>query len=532
MDFRKNSKYILLGIIILGVFLRLLYFDSLTFGYDQARDALQSMEIIKNKDVKIIGPTTDIKGLFHSPLYWYIISPFYYFSNGNPEIARIPIIFIGLLNVLFIYFLAKKLFHDEKIALLSSFFMTVSFEAVQYSRWLSNPSPALLTVAVFFYGFWLALKRKKIGLPLMIFFWSLSVDFQFFLVYQILFVIFAFFYLLVKDKKILYQSIKSYYWLYLSSLIFFSFYILAEIKFKFQGLKALLNFLVQPKDAGMPILPKLMNFLNNLMINISVNITAESIIPAKIFLLFLVVCISYFLFKRYRQRKLIVFLSIWLISPIIIYPFEKNNSYFLNIGNLYPLILLTTFLINEFSKRRKHINTIFFVCCIGVILSANLYLLLDENKKGETLFSAQYDQIYRDEKAIIDYTYASSNYKMFAINTLTNPLYINTTWAYLYNMYGKTKYGYMPVWLGAYLDDFGKEIEFSAVTKIKKGDFLYLIIEPPVFHEDYIKAYSKYENSRTELSGKKQIGSHIIENRRLTEVKLFSRDDLTGFLQK
>jgi len=80
----KRSLYLLIFFVIVGLFLRVLYFHDLTFGYDQARDALESIKIIKNLDIKIIGPTTDIRGLYHSPLYWYIISPFYYFSGGNP----------------------------------------------------------------------------------------------------------------------------------------------------------------------------------------------------------------------------------------------------------------------------------------------------------------------------------------------------------------------------------------------------------------------------------------------------------------
>jgi len=36
----------------------------------------------------------------------------------------------------------------------------------------------------------------------------------------------------------------------------------------------------------------------------------------------------------------------------------------------------------------------------------------------------------------------------FSISSVTNPYLYNTTWAYLYDWYGKKKYGYVPVWYG------------------------------------------------------------------------------------
>jgi len=162
MKISKKNLFILTIIILLGLGLRFLYFHALTFGYDQARDAFQSISILKELHPKIIGPGTDIRGLFHSPLYWYIISPVYFFSKGNPEIVRVFMIIFHTLNIIAIYFIAKQLFKNEKIALLSSLFMAVSFEAVQYSRWLSNTTPPVFTIAIFFYGLWLVFKNKKI----------------------------------------------------------------------------------------------------------------------------------------------------------------------------------------------------------------------------------------------------------------------------------------------------------------------------------------------------------------------------------
>lgn len=531
MKINRKNLFILIGIVLLGLFLRILYFHTLTFGYDQARDALQSISIIKNLHPKIIGPTTDIRGLFHSPLYWYIISPFYFLSGGNPAIARIPMIFINILNILFIYFIAKQIFKDEKTALLSSLLMAVSFEAVQYARWLSNPPPALLTAAIFFYGFWLVCKKKPLGLPLMLFIWGFSVDFQFFLIYQAVFLVGAFLYLLIKQRETLIQSFKRFYLFYIASLIPWVFYIASEIKFKFQGTRALLGFFTKHGDGSSgSIFPKLLNFVNSLIRNVAVNLTAGNKQIAFYLLVFLIIYALYLIVTKKRFRGIILFLLMWLLSPIIIYPLEKNNSYFLNIGNLYPLILLTLLILFDFASRNKKFERYIIIAGIMSILYTNISMIITENKKGETLFSVQYIQVLTDEKKIIDYTYMQSNKKLFSFNTLTNPLFINTTWAYLYNWYGKSKYGYMPIWEGAYLDDFGKEIQFTDASLLKEGMFHYMIFEPPVFPDQYMKTYSRYENKRSDLLKVVKFGTHIVEVRRIHTIIHFFRDDISYHL--
>jgi 4-amino-4-deoxy-L-arabinose transferase-like glycosyltransferase len=527
----KKTLLLLSLIIILGLGLRLLYFDAVTFGYDQARDALQSISIIKNADLKIIGPTTDIRGLFHSPLYWYIISPFYYFSGGDPAIARIPMILINILNIILIYFIAKELFKSEKIALLSSLFMAVSFEAVQYGRWLSNPPPALLTVGIFFFGLWLVLKKRPIGLPLMLFVWGFSVDFQFFLVYQVAFLIGAFLYLFLKQKQTLLDSFKKSYWLYGASIVPWVFYITSEIKFKFQGMRAIFGFFTKQETGLDPsIIPKIMNFWKSLIRNVAVNLTGYNKEIALYLLLLLFGYVLYLVIVNKKLRGRVLFLLMWLLSPVLIYPLEKNNSYFLNIGNLYPLILLTLLVLFDIASYVKKIGPYIIIGAIGIVIYNNLHLVITENKKGETLFSVQYVQVLTDEKKVMDYTYIKSNKKMFSFNTLTNPLFINTTWAYLYNWYGKNKYGYMPIWEGAYLDDFGKEIQFTNASQLKEGMPHYMIFEPPVFPDQYIKTYSRYENKRSDLLQVEKFGTHVVEARRINKIIHFFRDDISYHL--
>src|SRR4030042_3423209 len=117
----KKNYLLLAAFFVIGLILRLIYFKEITFGWDQARDAFQAINIWSGDPIKIIGPSTaELPGLHHGSLYWYLISPFLFFSKGNIYAARMFLILLNLTNVFVIYFLAKKLFKNVHVALFSS----------------------------------------------------------------------------------------------------------------------------------------------------------------------------------------------------------------------------------------------------------------------------------------------------------------------------------------------------------------------------------------------------------------------------
>ncbi len=147
------------------------------------------------------------------------------------------------------------------------------------------------------------------------------------------------------------------------------------------------------------------------------------------------------------------------------------------------------------------------------------FIIIDSN---QVMF-----MLLNDEKKVVDYVYQNHQGPIFGINTVTDPLFINTTWSYLFNWYGEKKYSYTPIWLGFPQKNFpGGKIKFS--DKKPTDDLTYfLIIEPtPGIPKEYIKGYPKYENTRSKLLSVKKIGTFTIEKRRMTKYRYFSRDDL------
>lgn len=512
-----KTKNILLIILLLGLVLRLIYFKGpTTFFYDQARDAIASMEIWQSDPLKIMGPQSDTAGLFHGPLYWYMISPFYFFTNGNVWAVRFFLILINCLNIILIYDFAKSLFKNKKVALLSSFLFAISFEAIQYARWLSNPGPALFTITLSFWAFNKLVEEKKWALIPFLISLGLSIQLQLFLLYQIF--VFFILWLLIKGIRLPKASLKTYLIAITAFFITLSSYFISEIKFRFQGTKALLSLLKH--DSSITITSRLKAYLEGLF-KVTYHNVAGININYAIFFLILLFILSFFLYKKNKVKNQFIILFTWIISPIIVYILRGPNAYYLNIGMLVPIIILTSYiLVNYFDKYK--LITLLVIC---IITGGNLFQIFTKNKEGEVLFTVQKQMILRDELKIIDWVYKESDNKPFKLNTITSPLFLNTTWAYLFSWYGKGKYGYMPYWWGeTQVDVPGSKIKFAdnAPTNLH-----YLIIEPRASDDRaYINAIISLENTRSKVIKTEKFGYFTVEKREITTPRIFTIQDV------
>lgn len=524
----KKTIYFSLGVIfLLGLLLRLIYFKEATFGWDQARDAFQAIDIWQGDHIKIIGPSTaELPGLHHGSFYWYLISPFYYFSGGNIYVVRFFLIVLNLLCVFIIYHFAFLLFKNKQIALFSSFLFAISLEAGQYGRWLSNPSPAIVTIALTFLGLWYILNNKKWGIPLTLITWAFSVHFQFFLIYQIVLIlpVLLWFY---RTRK--FKLTKEDFVGYLGAFLVLLPFAVAEIKFQFQGLKSF-SHLFEGQEFLRSFTKIFFEFFDRIVFTFYFNIFGLNLFLAGLLTIAILVLTGFYIYKQKQYRKELTFLVIWLLSPSLVFLFEKAYAYFVTIGNLFPAIMLTSFFVNQLDRKIK--SQKMYILFLAIILFIGQFILIfNQNKTGESLFSVQKKMILSDEIKVLDYIYESSAKKPFVINTVTNPLFINTTWAYLFNYYGKPKYGYMPAW-GGYPQNgqFGSHIKFTSIDDRRNVDF-YLIIEPqPGIPEHIILGVIKFENTRSVLIEKKIIGGFTIQKRRLINNNQFDLDTVYKLL--
>jgi len=505
----KKSYLLLTVFFIIGLVLKLLYFKEITFGWDQARDAFQAINIWRGDSIKIIGPSTaELPGLHHGSLYWYLISPFYFLSNGNVFVVRTFLILLNLVNIFIIYYFSKLLFKNERVALLSGFFYAISFEVSQYGRWLSNPSPALLTIPLTFLGLWLIVNKKNWGVAITLISWALSVHFQFFLVYQIFFILPILLWFYVKNS---FKFNKENFIGFIGSFLILLPFLIAEVKFQFQGLKSFRQ-LSESKDLLRSFSEVFLKFIDRVVYTFQLNLFNNLFISGLLTILIIILAIYHYC-KKKEFKKEIAFLALWLFSPIIIFFFDRAYAYFITIGILIPAVILTSYFIEFYLMKLKYKNII-LTCIVTIIFISQFVLIINQNKTGESLFSVQKKMILSDELKVIDWLYQESNGKLFAINTVTNPLFINTTWAYLFDWYGKQNYNFMPIWAGYPQNgQFGFDIKFTENTNIKGLPFFLIVEPPPGIPDYYIKGISLFENTRSKLIERKKIGGFEVEKR-------------------
>lgn len=516
---------ILFGITVLALVLRLLGYEHITFGYDQARDALEAMSIFTTDHIKIIGPQTDIPGLFHGPLYWYLLAPFYYFGGGNPYVAKMLLVLTSLACIPTLYFVSYKIWGNKLISLLAAAILAVSLESVQYARWMSNPSPALLTTLLSWYAFYLMYKKDWRGIVLFLLSWPFSVQFQFFLVYQL----FIFVPLVVwrfSIPHLIRDHFKSLSVAAIVCLVILSPFVIAQVKFGFQSVTALSGFLIH-KGGDSAYSRNPVEFALFLARNIKMNIlNVHDAVAVGILAL---ITFGYFITHQNNKKKYL-FCLVWFVSPAIIFAFGHHHSYFLTIGNLYALIMLVSVLLVSLLSKPglgwRAIGTLLVV----VMLGANIYSIYDVKDKQEFLFSVQDDNDIYSQIQLVHWTYSQSAGEPFAINTVTNPLFINTTWSYMYDQFGRKAGKQMPAWKGVGQEGrFGREIVFSSLP-IQKGKLLYLIFEPsggiPL---EYYNNYSAFEDRRSKLISEKRFGTYFVQKRRFTGEGGFDFNEMFNF---
>ncbi len=514
LEHKTNSipKIVLFGVVLLflfGLVLRLYRIDEgLIFGYDQARDAYRSRSIIRNGDLKLLGPETDIPGVNHGVGYYYLIALPLALSD-DPVVTTSMLAVFNALGIFIVFYAAWFFFRNWRLALIASALYTVSFEIVQYARWLSNPSLGVLTVLLVFVALWAWIKGFKNGLTFSLVMIALCLHFQFFLIYLYAMPIIIFFiYHPRSSKRSLFGGI-------LMAFIIDLPLILAEFKFHFQAINAFRVFLSSQSGTYDSVSNFLIRYLDRF-----VSVVFHTIVPFNSTVAFLVAILAVVLIYQHRHESSKnsphMFLLLWLFSsfPMFIFSSGALNSEFSFVGVSVSLIFLTAYALDALWRNKQ---TRF----LGIFIFASLMFLnmrfdLVHAQDGSFIFSVQRVMTYGYEKKIMDYTYHEAKGQPFSICTLTNPLFINTTWAYLYETYGKKKYEYLPSWSGS--DQTG--LLGNLPINTLKPPLKFLIFEPLLGMPPHAsELFTKIENYISDKVDEKSFGEFRVEKRRLLTEK-------------
>jgi len=412
--------------------------DNIIFGFDQGRDAQRIAGIISFKHFKLVGPETNISGVFNGPLFYYLLAPVYAASRFNPNFVALFMVFINAVSVFLLYYFSQVLFKDKTLGVIAGFLWTISYEQANYARLISNASLMEIFTLIFFLGLALYfLREKDIGLPLSIIGFSIAVQLNFYLIYLALFYLLCF--ILFKRKSIDIKNVLISTGLFI---LFFSYFIVGEFKWNFLTIRSLLGFINNQKDY-LTVADSLSKFIQSFS-----GPVYNSFFSFNLFIGFLItvslIIYSYFIIK---DKKVLIFFYLCLFSTLPLFGFKTGvlNGEIVN-GPILPFYTLIYALgIISFLNSEKH--RLLGIVLLAAIFLSNAVLFTGNHFADSTMFNEQ-ELILKDEKNAIDYTYLSSNGKPFSICAATGPLFVNTLWGYLYHWYGLSKYGYLPFWSG------------------------------------------------------------------------------------
>ncbi len=508
-----KREYLLVLIIFLAGFL-IRIFSVLPYntivGFDQARDLFSATEIFRDHNIAIIGPTAgNNPNLHHGVAYWYYMILPLIITKGNPVGVVVWNSFFNALTIAILYFFAKDLFKSKKIGVIAAVVAATSYQLVQYSGWLSNPTVSIFTVPVFFYALWkyylssLEGVRRNYWLPVAFLFLGLSIAFELFFIYLIPVGIILFILL-----KIKWPSIKNL----LFSIILFclptSTMIATEIKFNFSGIKSILSAGSYVGASKLGFFELVSSFLQKWE-SFYLNYVPQFPQPGKIIAMLSVLFLVYEIIKNRKNKKerdRFVFLAVFLFSPAVMLFLGTHNAPWFLIGRPAAAILAFAFLL---SKAKKNFLIISLVILIAV---ANIFASVSAYGRGQILLEPDPSSILSNQISAIDYTYQETRGLPFEINTLTNPLYVNAVWAYHYYWYGKARYGYLPSFAG------GEQLSpYNTLQKPDGGEkLLYLLMDtspriPPQYKMEIINSAEKISS----LVEKKIFGGVEVQKRLL-----------------
>ena len=534
---RKITLVWLLAIFIFAYILRVAYLpqNALTFGYDQARDAIQAQNIIAG-DIKIQGPPASTPGMHHGVFWFYYLVPPNLLSGGNPIVSAYWNALFNAAVVFIVFALTYLLVKRVRAALLAAFLFAISFEATQYATWLSNPTIGVWTVPLMYLGLWIWITAKNdktnknlgvrtyltsgvagpllTGLGL-----GLSMQANVFLMYHAVPVLI---WLVVARISITKKSI--FVFLTAGFAAVFTM-LLTEAKFGFKSFAGALSLLSAQDSivASKKLGDFIILFANQLGDVYARNSYPGNVGYGAVFVLALIFISLYQWGKTSfkKNNKWISwqpFLAVWLFAHTTVVSVGGTATPFLLVGIGPAVAILIGIFLDKWWSEGKGLLT---AIVLAILVFGNLNMITKENPKGQTIFAIQKDMLLSKQLKAVDYMYDQASGEKFSVNSLTSPLWINIVWSYLFDWYGEDHYGYVPEWHGK-----GQEGQLKSLSLVQDNTTNYFLILEPMggIPMRYLGETLAEENSKSTLLDEANWGELRVQKRVKMSNDVFDED--------
>lgn len=457
--------------------------DHLFFSHEQGRDARAARGIYTLKDFTLIGPKTEIPGLFTPPWYYYFLAIPYGIGNGNPTGAAFLEALLISTTAPIIYLLFKKLTNSNSWAATAAIFAAFSFEFISYARWLSNASLAIPASALAFYfliSYWQTRQQKYFALFGI--FALLASVFQAVLIFQFIFVSL----ILIITKIIKLPAAKTLIPIAVFALITVGPLILFDFRNQHISSKAILDFLSGSSDyqLRLNLFDSILLYAKELL-TISKRTLFNFNSPFLLVVFWSLVAIGLIRFAQKKKiRQILIVAATFTLMGLGIFIFN------IGLTQLYPatgigLILLFTFSTKSLLTSSKTRILAFALSFLWLASLAKNLTLLSKNQ-GMFFVTTAEGLNYRDEKAVLNFIRQDAGGQEYRLEAFTIPYLAPQGWEYLHQYF------------------FGE-------ADNKTANLVYIIIQKNV--EDFWQKKWTEDLGPSELVLKKQFGQIALEKR-------------------
>lgn len=133
--YRYRKSFLILFIFIVSFFLRFYGLDNkYPFEWDQVDNAWAAQNIIVEHKFPLVGFQAKLNsGIYIGPIYYYLISIFYFFTDLDPIASGIFAGVTSIFTFFVVFFIIKKLF-SFNVAIIMVFLNTVAYHSIVFDR--------------------------------------------------------------------------------------------------------------------------------------------------------------------------------------------------------------------------------------------------------------------------------------------------------------------------------------------------------------------------------------------------------------
>lgn len=138
-------------IVAVGMYLRFWSIGNLAeYGFDQVRDAWKVRDIL-NGQIILDGPRTGVGDFRIGPLWYYYLTPFFWYTGRDPIASTYANVLVNLFNFIALYWVSSRIF-GRPTAIVSVFILAFSRYLMGVTSTPWNVSPIIGVSVVIFYG--------------------------------------------------------------------------------------------------------------------------------------------------------------------------------------------------------------------------------------------------------------------------------------------------------------------------------------------------------------------------------------------